>query len=106
MKFSFYKDPKNKQRDMDYFPEGTIIEFIPDKKITYTWVHPNISDFPKTIVTWEYEEIENNRTRLILVHTRDLRENHRRENCLKTMIQVGVILNELEKYCKGEQITK
>jgi uncharacterized protein YndB with AHSA1/START domain len=31
MKFSFYKDPKNTHRDMDYFPEGTITEFIPDK---------------------------------------------------------------------------
>jgi hypothetical protein len=41
------------QRDRDYFPEGTIIEFISDKKILYTWEHPNISDFPRTVVTWE-----------------------------------------------------
>ena len=103
MKFSFYKDPNNKQRDMDYFPEGTIIEFIQDKKITYTWVHPNIPDFPKTTVTWELEGIENNKTRLYLVHTgfneksseKKMREDH----------DAGwsYFLNELEKYCRNSK---
>jgi hypothetical protein len=52
VKFSFYKDSKmgRTKRDMDYFPEGTIIEFVPNKKISYTWKHLNIPDFPKTIV--------------------------------------------------------
>lgn len=31
MKFSFYKTD-SEYRQMDYFPEGTIIEFVPDKK--------------------------------------------------------------------------
>jgi uncharacterized protein YndB with AHSA1/START domain len=34
MKFSFYKTD-SEYRQMDYFPEGTIIEFVPDKKISY-----------------------------------------------------------------------
>lgn len=40
MKFSFYKNSKrgNQEcgRDKDYFHEGTIREFIPNKKISYT----------------------------------------------------------------------
>jgi uncharacterized protein YndB with AHSA1/START domain len=36
MKFSFYKKTSNESRRMDYFPEGTIIEFIPNKKPSYT----------------------------------------------------------------------
>ena len=54
---------------MDYFPEGTIIEFVPDKKISYIWQEPNIPDFPRTTVTWELEILENNKTRLKLLHT-------------------------------------
>ena len=54
---------------MDYFPEGTIIEFVPDKKISYIWQEPNIPDFPRTTVTWELEKLENNKTRLKLLHT-------------------------------------
>jgi uncharacterized protein YndB with AHSA1/START domain len=36
-KFSFNKQENTEYRQMDYFPEGTITEFIPNKKITYTW---------------------------------------------------------------------
>ena len=63
MKFSFYK--KNSEKcDMDSLPEGTILEFTPNKKISYTWEHPSIADFPRTVVTWELEKIDNNKTRL------------------------------------------
>lgn len=39
MKFSFYKDSKrgHQARYRDKFAEGTVIEFIPNKKISYTW---------------------------------------------------------------------
>ena len=41
MRFSFYKNSKrgNQEhgRDKDYFHEGIITEFIPNKKISYTW---------------------------------------------------------------------
>ena len=69
MKFSFYKKKSDESRRMDYFPEGTIIEFIPNKKLSYTWEHPNIPNFPRTVVTWELEKTENNRTTLKLSHT-------------------------------------
>jgi uncharacterized protein YndB with AHSA1/START domain len=69
MKFSFYKKNSDDHRRMDYFPEGTIIEFIPNRKISYTWEHPNIPDFPRTVVTWELEKTEDDKTTLNLLHT-------------------------------------
>jgi uncharacterized protein YndB with AHSA1/START domain len=34
--------------------KGTISEFIPNKKISYTWeCEP---DFPRTVVTWELQK--------------------------------------------------
>lgn len=68
VKFRFYKTD-SKYRPMDYFPEGTVIEFIPNERISYTWHEPNIADFPNTVVTWELEKIENDKTRLKLSHT-------------------------------------
>jgi uncharacterized protein YndB with AHSA1/START domain len=68
MKFSFYKNSKRGNqdhgRDKDYFHEGTISEFIPNKKISYTWEDSYEPDFPRTVVTWELEKIENYKTSL------------------------------------------
>jgi len=75
MKFSFYKKNSEKRvgagkgREIDSFPEGIIIEFIPNKIISYTWEKPNIPDFPRTVTTWELETIENNKTTLKLLHS-------------------------------------
>ena len=68
MKFSFFKTD-SEYRQMDYFPEGAITEFIPNKKLSYSWQEPNIPDFPMTVVTWELEKIEDDKTRLNLSHT-------------------------------------
>jgi hypothetical protein len=46
--------------DRDYIVEGSIIEFIPNKKISYTWQNKDIPEFPETIVSWKREEIEKN----------------------------------------------
>lgn len=67
VRFSFYKE-KNKM-DRDYIVEGSIIEFIPNKKISYTWQYKDIPEFPETIVSWKLEEIEQNKTRVELVHS-------------------------------------
>lgn len=46
MKFSFFKTD-SEYRQMDYFPEGTITEFVPNKKVSYmartehTWLSHN-----------------------------------------------------------------
>jgi uncharacterized protein YndB with AHSA1/START domain len=73
MKFSFYKNSKrgNQEcgRDRDYFHEGTISEFVLNKKISYTWEDSYEADFPRTVVTWELEKIDNDKTNLKLLHT-------------------------------------
>jgi uncharacterized protein YndB with AHSA1/START domain len=68
VKFSFYK-ADTEYRQIDYFPEGTVIEFLPNRRISYTYREPNIASFPNTVVTWDLEKIENDKTRLKLSHT-------------------------------------
>jgi Activator of Hsp90 ATPase homolog 1-like protein len=49
MKFSFCKEKSQKDytsRTADAFPEGTTKEFIPNKKLSYTWQHKDVSEFP------------------------------------------------------------
>jgi uncharacterized protein YndB with AHSA1/START domain len=68
MKFTFYA--KNTENlDRDFFPEGEIIEFVPNKKLSYTWRPNHIPNFPRTIVTWTLEEIGKNKTRVTLIHS-------------------------------------
>ena len=52
VKFSFYKE-NSERRKRDFFPEGEVGEYIPNKKIAYTWRQSDIPDFPRTVVTWE-----------------------------------------------------
>jgi uncharacterized protein YndB with AHSA1/START domain len=68
VKFSYYK-ADTEYRQIDYFPEGTVTEFLPNKRVSYTYREPNIASFPNTTVTWELEEIENDKTLLKLLHT-------------------------------------
>lgn len=58
-KFSFYKDSARScnNRTGDSFNEGKILEFVPNKKLAYTWRWTDIPDFPETIVTWELEQL-------------------------------------------------
>jgi uncharacterized protein YndB with AHSA1/START domain len=81
---------------MDYFPEGIISEFVPNKKISYTWQEPNIPDFPKTIVTWELEKIDNDKTRHRLLHTGFSPD----EIARKHNEGWSHFLSELTKYCQ------
>ncbi len=69
-KFSFYKESDTSGKmDQDFFPEGKVLEFVPNKKLAYTWQHKNMPDFPETVVTWELEELGKNKTRLTLTHS-------------------------------------
>ena len=98
MKLSFYKKNSEK-RDMDYFPEGTILEFTPNKKISYTWEHPDIPEFPRTVVTWELEKIENNKTRLNILHS-----GFKADKMVKEHDEGWTyFLRRLEKYCKERE---
>lgn len=70
-KFSFYKDSARAcgKRDGDSFNEGRILEFVPNKKLVYTWQWTDVPDFPETIVKWELEQVDKNMTRLTLTHS-------------------------------------
>jgi uncharacterized protein YndB with AHSA1/START domain len=95
MKFSFFKTD-SEYRQMDYFPEGTITEFIPNKKLSYSWQEPNFADFPRTVVTWELDEIEIDKTRLKLCHTGFKAD----EKAQKHNQGWSHFLTELKKYCE------
>jgi uncharacterized protein YndB with AHSA1/START domain len=95
VKFSFYKDKERKDRELECIPEGTIIELIPNKKVSYTWHQPNIPDFPRTVVTWELEEIADNKTRVKLLHT-----GFEPGRLFKHDEGWSYYLNRLQSYCK------
>ena len=52
--------------DRDYIMEGKVKEFIPNKKISYTWKIDDTPDFPETIVTWRLGQFEGNKTKFVL----------------------------------------
>ena len=100
MKFSFYKNSKrgNQEcgRDTDKFAEGTVTELILNKKISYTWENSAEPDFPRTVVTWELQKIDNEKTNLKLLHT-GFKAGE------KVKLYDGGwshFLNELKKYCE------
>jgi uncharacterized protein YndB with AHSA1/START domain len=54
--------------ERDCISEGIIKEFVPNKKLSYTWIVLDTPDFPETTVVWELEEIEPNKTKVELTH--------------------------------------
>src|SRR3989442_4339864 len=68
VRFTFNKE-KSKELDRDYSREGTVTEFIPNKKVSYTWQLKGTPEFHESTVTWELEEIEANKTKVELVHS-------------------------------------
>ena len=98
IKFSFYKEEDREHRSFDFFPEGTIIEFIPNKRISYTWQEPNTPDFPRTVVTWELEKIEDDKTRVKLLHT-----GFEGGKLFKHDEGWSHFLNQLRKYCEKRE---
>jgi len=100
-KFSFYKDSdrRDKKMDRDYLPEGKVLEFVPNKKLSYTWQHKEIPDFPETVVTWELEQVSKNKTRVKLTHVGFTGKEG--EKSAKEHNQGwSFFLNELASYCK------
>ena len=68
VRFTFKKE-RSKDLDRDYCPEGSVKEFVPNKKVSYSWRLVDIPEFPETIVTWELEEIDPNKTKLEVIHS-------------------------------------
>src|SRR5712692_6414847 len=63
VRFTFNKESSKEQdRSCQSEHEGTVKEFIPNKKVSYTWQLKDTPGFPETTVTWELEEIEANKT--------------------------------------------
>ncbi|MDQ6863225.1 MAG: SRPBCC domain-containing protein [Thermoproteota archaeon] len=57
VRFTFNKE-RSEDLNSDHSPEGTVKEFIPNKKASYTWQLKDTSEFPDSTVTWELEEID------------------------------------------------
>lgn len=55
--------------------EGKIIELEKNKKLTYTWSHPDVPNFPLTKVKWNLEQIEKNKTKVVIIHSGFVDEN-------------------------------
>ena len=49
--------------------EGKIIELEKNKKLAYTWSHPDVPNFPLTKVSWNLEQVGKNKTRVVIVHS-------------------------------------
>ena len=68
VRFTFKKE-RSKELDRDHSAEGTVKEFIPNKKVSYTWQFKDAPEFPETTATWELEETDTNKTRVELVNS-------------------------------------
>jgi uncharacterized protein YndB with AHSA1/START domain len=100
-RFTFYEnsDMRRKKQGGDFFPEGKVLEFIPNKKLSYSWQHKNISNFPETIVTWELEPIRKNKTKVTLTHSGFTGKEG--DKSIEEHTQGwSYFLNELVVYCK------
>jgi uncharacterized protein YndB with AHSA1/START domain len=66
--FRFLKE--NTKEDNDHEIVGTIISIIPNKELSYTWNFITKPEYHKgTIVTWNVDKIESNKTKLTLIHS-------------------------------------
>jgi uncharacterized protein YndB with AHSA1/START domain len=97
VRFSFYKE-QNKM-DRDYIVEGSIIEFIPNNKISHTWQYKDIPEFPETIVSWKLEELGRNKTRVELVHSGFTGKEQEKVSSKGHDEGWTHFMNELSKYC-------
>ena len=70
--FKFFKSSSSKIPDII---EGKIIELEKNKKLVYTWSHPDVPDFPLTTVSWNLESLGNNKTRVVIIHAGFVDEN-------------------------------
>ena len=67
--FRFLKSEKN-NLDKDHEMNGKIVKFIPNKEISYTWQFQNTPEFStNTLVTWRFESLGKNKTKVILKHS-------------------------------------
>ena len=68
IRLSFYKE-KSTQLERDYFSRRHDKGIIPGKKVSYTWQFKDTPELTETIVTWELEETDDKKTRVVLNHS-------------------------------------
>lgn len=95
VKFSFDKE---KSPDHTCATEGIVKEYIPNKKLSYSWKQKDVPDFPETIVTWELEEIDVNKTKVKLFHS-GFTGREERKSFKEHDQGWSYFLGRLEKYC-------
>lgn len=103
VRFSFYKEKSAAEHQRDFLQEGTVKEFIPGKKVSYTWQFKDAPEFPETIVTWELEEIDHNKTRVVLNHSGFTGKETGKLSSTEFDNGWAYFLDRLEKYCKTDQ---
>src|SRR5437870_9120876 len=69
VRFTFNKERSKEQDECSGQNEGTVKEFIPNKRVSYTWQFKDAPEFPETTATWELEETDTNKTRVELVNS-------------------------------------
>ena len=101
-KISFLKDSEKPRMrmDKDFVNKGRVLEFIQNKKLIYTWQWKNFSDFPETKVTWELEQVDKNKTRVILTHSGFIGKEEGPASIKEHTQGWSFFLNELVSYCK------
>jgi uncharacterized protein YndB with AHSA1/START domain len=80
--------------------EGTVLELVPNKKLSYLWTFNDVPGFPETTVTWELDEVEPNRTRVKLIHSGFTGKEKGLTSFESHRDGWDGELNKLAKYCK------
>jgi uncharacterized protein YndB with AHSA1/START domain len=83
--------------------EGTVLELVANKKLSYTWSFKDLPDFPETTVVWELEEIEPNKTKVQLTHLGFTGKEKGLTSVDRHNEGWAEVLNKLAKYCKGRE---
>jgi uncharacterized protein YndB with AHSA1/START domain len=99
VRFTFNKE-RSKELDGDYSPQGKVKEFIPNKKVSYTWQLKDTPGFPETTVTWELEQIDPNKTRVNLVHSGFTGKEEGKLSFKEHDQGWSYFLDRLKKYCE------
>jgi len=86
--------------DIDFINEGKVIEIIQNKKLVHTWQWKTFSGFPETVVSWELEQVNQNKTRLTLTHSGFTGKEEGAASVQEHKKGWSFFLNELISYCK------
>jgi uncharacterized protein YndB with AHSA1/START domain len=89
--------------DRDCINEGIIKEFVPNKKLAYTWKFDDLPEFPETLAVWELEQIEPNKTKVELNHTGFTGKEKGMTSLENHDLGWTEAIDKLAKYCTGNK---